>query len=197
MKPNKVLFALFLIAICSNCANPLFAKDFSKDQIALIKKGVKLSKKLAQDSIEMQSFDKAKKALINKQWILEATQVYGKRGIVMQVNDNTNFIMLEKDKAYLQLAFNGFRSGPNGIGGITLKGYPTKISLKTDKHGNITYTITVFGNGLNADITIWLAYGGNHAEAMVDATFSNGQITFSGQLVSLSDSNYFRSGFDF
>ncbi len=197
MKTNKILLPALIIAASALLANPLLARDFPKIQKENIKKEMALAKKQARDSVRMAAFDKAKKALSNKDWILEATQVYSKWGRVFQVNDNTNFIMLEKDKAYLQLAFNGFSSGPNGIGGITLKGYPTKTSIKTDKQGNITYTMNVFGNGLNADITIWLGYGDDHAEAMVNATFSSGQVSFSGRLVPLADSNYYRSGMDF
>jgi hypothetical protein len=197
MKTNKFLFSLLLGSTVVLLSSPVLAHDFPKAQKVNIKKEMAQAKKLARDSVRMAAFEKAKTALTDKDWILEATQVYSKWGRVFQVNDNTNFIMLEKDKAYLQLAFNGFSSGPNGIGGITLKGYPTKISIKADKQGNITYTMNVFGNGLNADITIWLGYGDDHAEAMVNATFSSGQLSFSGRLVPLSDSNYYRSGMDF
>jgi len=197
MKTNNFLLAVLILTVGALLAQPLLARDFPKVQKENIKKEMALAKKQARDSVRMAAFEKAKSALTDKNWILEATQVYSKWGRVFQVNDNTNFIMLEKDKAYLQLAFNGFSSGPNGIGGITLKGYPTKISIKTDKQGNITYTMNVFGNGLNADITIWLGYGDDHAEAIVNATFSSGQVSFSGRLVPLADSNYYRSGMDF
>jgi|YelNatPaOPRAMG01_1025707.scaffolds.fasta_scaffold03713_5 hypothetical protein len=197
MKTRNVIWLALSFSVAALMATPLVAKDFPKAQKDNIKKEMEQAKKAARDAAKMAAYDKAVQALKDKDWILEASQVYNKWGRIFEVNDNTNFIMLEKDKAYLQLAFNGFRSGPNGIGGVTLKGYPTKISIKTDKSGNVTYTMNVFGNGLNADITIWLGYGDNHAEAMVNATFSNGQVSFSGRLVPLAESNYYRSGLDF
>lgn len=153
--------------------------------------------KNATDSISMQYYNQAMEALKSNEWVLQADKVYDRWGNIRFVDDNTNFVMLDKDKAYLQLAFNSFRSGPNGIGGITLKGSPTKISFKTDKKGNVTYTMNVFGTGLTATVTLWLPYGDNNAQATVDAVFSDGELNFSGQLLPLNKSDYYRSGMDF
>lgn len=197
MKTRKIVLAVSMMAAGVLLASPLLARDFPKVQKENIQKEKKAAEKAAREAARMLTFRQALQALNDSTWILEANQVYSKWGRIFEVNDNTNFIMLEKGKAYLQLAFNGFRSGPNGIGGITLKGYPTKITITKDKQGNVTYNMNVMGNGLNADITLWLGYGDNHAEAMVNATFSSGQVSFAGRLVPLSQSNYFKSGLDF
>ncbi|MBB3186265.1 DUF4251 domain-containing protein [Microbacter margulisiae] len=197
MKTRKIVLAVSMMVAGVLLASPLLARDFPKAQKESIQKEKKAAEKAAREAARMLTFRQALQALNDSTWILEANQVYSKWGRIFEVNDNTNFIMLEKGKAYLQLAFNGFRSGPNGIGGITLKGYPTKITITKDKQGNVTYNMNVMGNGLNADITLWLGYGDNHAEAMVNATFSSGQVSFAGRLVPLSQSNYFKSGLDF
>ena len=56
---------------------------------------------------------------------------------------STNFVSMDGNRATIQLAFNGTYAGPNGIGGITVEGNASNVEMKTDKKGNITFSMMV------------------------------------------------------
>lgn len=153
-------------------------------------------KKKQRTAADMAQFEQAKQALENGDWVLEANRLYTKWGRLINVSDQTNFVSLENNTAYMQLAFNGY-TGPNGLGGITLKGKPTQIKMTEDKNGNITYQMSVIGNALTADITVRLSKGNNFADAEVSAATTSARLRFAGQLVPLDQSTTYRSGMDF
>jgi len=153
-------------------------------------------KKKQREAVNMAQFEQAKQALENGDWVLEANRLYTKWGRLINVSNQTNFVSLENNTAYMQLAFNG-HTGPNGLGGITLKGKPTQIKMTEDKNGNITYQMSVIGNALTADITVRLSKGNNYADAEVSAATTSARLRFAGQLVPLDQSTTYRSGMDF
>lgn len=141
-------------------------------------------------------FQNAKSALKDGNWVLEANRLITKWGNTIPVDSNTNFVELENGTAYMQLAFAG-HNGPNGLGGITLKGKPTQIKMSTDKNGDVYYQMSVIGNALTADIIVRLGSGDNYASAQVNAITSGARLEFAGQLVPANDSSVYRSGMDF
>ncbi|GET28236.1 DUF4251 domain-containing protein [Prolixibacter sp. SD074] len=141
-------------------------------------------------------FQSAKAALKDGNWVLESNRLITKWGNTIPVDSNTNFVELQNGTAYMQLAFAG-HNGPNGMGGITLKGKPTQIKMSTDKNGDVYYQMSVIGNALTADIIVRLGNGDNYASAQVNAITSGAQLEFAGQLVPASDSTVYRSGMDF
>lgn len=174
-----------------------FSVDAQEPQKELTKKekrALKRQQKKEQDKI---LFEKAYDALKNDQWILEANTVYNKYGHAVQVTSNTNFVTVQGDEVYLQLAFTNAIGGPNGIGGITLKGRQTKKELKTDKHGNVTLNMSVMGNALTVDITLHLTSGGNYSDAVVTSITRGSRLRFSGNLLDINESHYYKSGLDF
>lgn len=168
----------------------------NQDTSMMTRQQKKALRKKERQAFNMAQYEQAKAALENGNWVLEANRLYTKWGNVINVNDNTNFVSLEHNKAYMQLAFSGY-AGPNGLGGITLKGTPTQIKMTEDKEGNITYRMSVIGNALTADITVQLDYGNNYADAQVNAITTSARLRFAGQLVPKSESRVYRSGFDF
>ncbi|MGN0230225.1 MAG: DUF4251 domain-containing protein [Muribaculaceae bacterium] len=114
----------------------------------------KIEKRLEalQDSIR---YTEALTALEQLDFVLEANRLSFKHGETAYVTSNTNFVSLADDKVIIQIApFNG--GGPNGVGGITLEGNATNIKLKTDKKGNISFSMNVSGSGLSATIDLSL-----------------------------------------
>ena len=111
--------------------------------------------------------------------------------------NNTNFVAMDNNQVSVQLAFNGFNPGPNGLGGITLTGWPSSINQRVDKNGNITYTFNVMGAALFAQVTVRMSYGSSYATATVTSNTNGRELTFSGNLVPYSQSNIFQSGFSF
>jgi len=141
-------------------------------------------------------FQSAKAALKDGNWVLESNQLITKWGNTIPVDSQTNFVELQNGTAYMQLAFAG-HNGPNGLGGITLKGKPTQIKMNTDKNGDVYYQMSVIGNALTADIIVRLGSGDNYASAQVNAITSGARLQFAGQLVPIGQSSIYRSGMDF
>ena len=92
---------------------------------------------------------KALRSLDRLDFALEADRLTLRRGRVVFVSSDTNFVTLSGDMATVQVApFMG--GGPNGIGGITLEGHASNIRVRTDKRGNTTFSMNVFGRGISA-----------------------------------------------
>lgn len=124
--------------------------------------------------------------------ILEADRVTFKRGRSAFVTSNTNFILLNGDRASVQIAFNGAFAGPNGIGGVTVDGTVGEVKTTTDKKGNVTCNFSVTGVGISAQVSIRLTRGRNNVSATVNPNFNSNRLTLDGKLVPLSESNIFK-----
>ena len=141
-----------------------------------------------QDSID---YVNAANALENLDFVLEADQIQFKRGGLAFVPSTTNFISLSDSKAVVQIApFNG--GGPNGVGGITVEGTASNIKMKTEKNGNVFFSMNVMGAGISASVDIWLYKGGNSATVTVNPNFHSNRITLNGRLVPTALSEVFK-----
>ena len=141
-----------------------------------------------QDSID---YVNAANALENLDFVLEADQIQFKRGGLAFVSSTTNFISLSDSKAVVQIApFNG--GGPNGVGGITVEGTASNIKMKTEKNGNVFFSMNVMGAGISASVDIWLYKGGNSATVTVNPNFHSNRITLNGRLVPTALSELFK-----
>ncbi len=130
-------------------------------------------------------------ALEQLDFVLEANRLSFKRGETASVTSYTNFVSLSDDKAVIQIApFNG--GGPNGVGGITLEGRASNIKLKTDKKGNVLFTMSVTGNGLSATVNISLPKNSYMATVMVNPNFHSNRVTLYGTLVPANKSDAFK-----
>ena len=123
---------------------------------------------------------------------MEADRVTFKRGRSTFVTSNTNFILLNGDRASVQIAFNGAFAGPNGIGGVTVDGTVGEVKTTTDKKGNVTCNFSVTGVGISAQVSIRLTRGRNNVSATVNPNFNSNRLTLDGKLVPLSESNIFK-----
>ena len=193
IKTRSLLINITLIAISFQNINAQKADKDARDKLSRHEKKelIKQQKKATNQA----GFEKAKAALKNDDWALEANRLYQKRGGAISVSEQTNFISREDNTVYIQFTSNSNLIG-NGIGGFTLKGKPTKTELTEDKHGNITCKMTVIGTKLTAQITVRLTNGNIYADAEVDAITSNSRLSFSGKIVPLEESKIYRSGMD-
>ena len=133
----------------------------------------------------------AVKALEELDFVLEADRIVFKRGEMAFVTSNTNFISLSDDKAVVQIApFNG--GGPNGVGGITVEGRASNIRMKTDKKGNITFSMSVMGTGISATVDLSLPKGTNRASVTVNPNLNSNRITLDGRLLPKERSSVFK-----
>lgn len=186
MKKVFLLFAVLLFG-----AGPLMAQQ-DKTTDKATKKAEKEAKKAAEEAEQMALFDQAVQALKSRDFVLEADRVEFKRGRFVYVTPNTNFVSMDGDKATIQLAFNGAFSGPNGIGGITVDGNASSVEMKTDKKGNITFTMMVQGVAVSANVTFRMVKGSNKCTATVSPNFNSNRITFTGYLYPSDQSNVFK-----
>ena len=130
-------------------------------------------------------------ALEQLDFMLEANRLSFKRGETAYVTSNTNFVSLSDDKAVIQIApFDG--GGPNGVGGITLEGRASNIKLKTDKKGNVTFTMSVSGTGLSATVDISLPKNSYMASVTVTPNFHSNRVTLYGILLPAGKSDVFK-----
>ena len=141
---------------------------------------------------EERAYTDAVQAIKERKFVLEADRVTFKRGRSAFVTSNTNFILLNGDRASVQIAFNGAFAGPNGIGGVTVDGTVGEVKTTTDKKGNVTCNFSVTGVGISAQVSIRLTHGRNNVSATVNPNFNSNRLTLDGKLVPLSESNIFK-----
>ena len=165
---------------------------FSQEDKKLSKKEQKKMEKAAREAQDMLDFEAAKKALYDHNFVLEADRVEFKRGQYKYVSANTNFVSLIGDEASVQLAFNGMIAGPNGMGGVTVDGKPSKIEVKEDKKGNVTLNMMVNGRGISASISARMSKGSSKCTATVSPNFNSNRISFTGTIYPAKRSNVYK-----
>ena len=141
---------------------------------------------------DMAAYQQAVQALKNKQFVLEANQVIFRNGMSSFVTSNTNFVLMNGNRATVQTAFNTPYPGPNGIGGVTVDGSTSDMQITTDKKGNVNCQFSIQGIGISAQIFISLTNGGNNATVTISPNFNSNTMTLTGNLVPLSQSSIFK-----
>lgn len=180
-----------LLAVLLFSAGTMMAQQ-NKAAEKAAKKAEKEAKKAAEAAQENALFEQAVQALKDRDFVLEADRVEFKRGRFIYVTPSTNFVSMKGDKATIQLAFNGAYSGPNGIGGITVDGTTNNVEMKTDKKGNITYSMMVQGAAVSASVTFRMVKGTNKCTATVSPNFNSNRVSFTGNLYPSDQSNVFK-----
>lgn len=137
------------------------------------------AEKARQDSI---AFEMAKAAVEDSHFVIVADRIRGKHGYSANVNESTNFVLVQGETAIIQFALERGFGGPNGLGGITVEGRISNKSVTYDKRGNLIYSMYVTGTAVSADVRFTLPKGGISCDVTVSANYSNGRITFSGDL---------------
>ena len=141
---------------------------------------------------DMAAYQQAVQALKNKQFVLEANQVIFRNGMSSFVTSNTNFVLMNGNRATVQTAFNTPYPGPNGIGGVTVDCSTSDMQITTDKKGNVNCQFSIQGIGISAQIFISLTNGGNNATVTISPNFNSNTMTLTGNLVPLSQSSIFK-----
>lgn len=156
-------------------------------------KAIKKEKKAAAAAENEKLFDAAVQALNDYSFVMEADKVEFKRGNFAYVSPTTNFVSLDGKHAIVQLSFNTGRAGANGIGGITVDGNASNISIKTDKKGNVRLKMDVMGKAISATVEIKVMKGNNKAYATVYPNFSGNNISFTGVLLPANESSVYKA----
>ncbi|MDO4756611.1 MAG: DUF4251 domain-containing protein [Parabacteroides sp.] len=144
-----------------------------------------------QDSI---AYFKAIEALKNGSFVLEADNVTFPNGITRYVSSTTNYVQVDNGEGIVQTAFSNFayNPGPNGLGGVTVEGNINGLKMKEDKDGNYFYNYNIQGMAISATVFITLTGGTNQASVSISPNFNNNNMTMTGRLVPLDESDVFQ-----
>lgn len=117
-------------------------------------------------------------------FVLEADNVTFRRGYRRMVNNNTNFISLDGNRAVIQVAPSDFHSGPNGVGGVTVQGSVSSVELISEKdEDDVVFRMNVSGIGVSAHVLIRMNVKSNRATATITPNFNSNIITMDGWIV--------------
>ncbi len=144
---------------------------------------------LQQDTV---AYYQAIDALKNGSFVLEADNIVFRNGIMRFVSSNTNFVSMNDGTGVVQTAFLNWVYTPNGVGGVTVKGTVSGISMKQDKDGNVYYNCSIQGVAISATLFIVVTGGTNQASVTINPNFSGNNLTMNGYLVPYDQSNVFQ-----
>lgn len=191
MKQKFWVWALIGALSCVGVVNAHADTQVDKTATKQEKIDKKAMEKRIQAMRDSVSFVRAVEAIKNHDFVLEADRLVFKRGETAYVSSGTNFVSLKGDEAVVQVApFNV--GGPNGVGGVTVEGRASDMELKTDKNGNVFFSMNVLGSGISASVYLSLPVGGNNATVTVDPNFSSNRITLSGTLLPTEQSSVYQ-----
>lgn len=185
---KRVLFVL--VVLLMGAGTMVAQQDKAAEKAA--RKAEKEARKAAEEAEQMALFEQGVHALNAQDFVLEAERVEFKRGQFVYVTPSTNFVSMQGERATIQLSFNIAAAGPNGIGGITVEGSASNIEMKTDKKGNVSYSMMVQGVAVSANVTIRMVKGSNKCTATVTPNFNSNRISFTGYLYPSDQSNVFK-----
>ena len=191
---KKVLFLTTLLLLSFTVTT--FAQT-SKEARAARREALKKERE-ARKALEAQqdslAYFKAVEALKEGAFVLEADNVTFPNGITRYVSSNTNYVQVDNGQGILQTAFTNFayNPGPNGLGGVTVEGNISGLKMKEDKDGNYYYNYTIQGAAVSATIFITLTGGTNQASVSISPNFNSNNMTMTGRLLPLDESDVFQ-----
>ena len=191
---KKVLFVAALLLVCfSVTMNAQTKKEERAAKRAALKKE-REARRAIEAQMDSVAFLKAVNALKEGSFVLEATNVTFPNGLVRFVSSNTNYVQMDNGEGVVQTAFSNFayNPGPNGLGGVTVEGRISSPTLKEDKDGNVYYTYSIQGVAISATVSISLTAGTNNASAQISPNFNGNNMTMTGSLLPLAESDVFQ-----
>lgn len=187
---KKIIALMMLVFIGASTA--MYAQQSSSENRRAERKAQRDAEKAREKREEAQAYANAVQAINNRKFVLEADRITFKRGRSAFVTSNTNFVLLNGEKASVQVAFNGPYAGPNGIGGITVDGRVGEIKTTTDKKGNVNCNFNVVGVGISAQVSIRLTHDTNSASVTINPNFNSNRLSLDGKVIPLSESSVFK-----
>lgn len=130
------------------------------------------------------AFVEAQMALDSSYFVITADRIMlDNRVNIMSPNAGTNFVLVQGDKTIVQLAFNTGYSGLNGLGGITVEGTIGNRKTKVSKKGDISYSFSVNGISISAQVYITVYKNTNQTMVYINPNFNSNTMTVYGPLI--------------
>ena len=193
MKNFYLLSITLLTLLCFGTG--LNAQDFGSETTMTrqeARKAARAAHKKAIAAENNQLFEQAVQCLKEGSFVIEADQLLFPQGMTKFVSGLTNFVSMQDGKAVIQIATSNFRPGPNGVGGITVEGDASNITMSTSKKGVVYYNFMDQGIAVSATVNIQLTGDGNRATVTIYPNFNSNNLTMTGKLVPYSESNVFQ-----
>ena len=168
----------------TNGEQPMTAKEARKAERAI-------RRKIVAEQNEKE-FQIALQALKDQSFVVEVDQLIFPRGMTKFVPSMTNFVSVNDGTAVIQITTSNFNPGPNGIGGITLDGSPSNVTISTDKKGVVYYNFVDQGIAVSATVNIQMIPGSNRATVTIYPNYSNNVLTMTGTIVPYDDSTIYK-----
>ena len=187
---KKIIALMMLVFIGASTA--MYAQESKSENRRAERKAQRDAEKAREKREEARAYADAVQAINNRKFVLEADRITFKRGRSAFVTSNTNFVLLNGEKASVQVAFNGPYAGPNGICGITVDGRVGEVKTATDKKGNVTCSFNVMGVGISAQVSIRLTHDTNNASVTINPNFNSNRLSLDGKVIPLSESSVYK-----
>jgi len=173
MKKSIAILVMVLLAL------PAFSQELDKKEQKKLEKELRKEQKAEAAAQQAAIVD----AMVQYQkFVLEANTLRDKRGNMLQVNSNINFIAADSLTGVIQVGSNTY-IGANGVGGVTVEGTITKYEyIRNERSGSYTvsyYLQTPLGS---YDVRM-TAFQDGRADADVSSTTWGGRLRYSGNLV--------------
>lgn len=192
---KKFYYLVIALATITLGTSQATAQSMEKDSFSSIKEArqaARAAHKQARAAENQAIFNQAVQALKNGSFVIEVDQLVFPRGMTKFVSSLTNFVSMNDGQAVIQIATSNFYPGQNGLGGITVQGNASNITMSTDKHGIVYYNFVDQGIAVSATVNIQLIGDGNRATVTVYPNFNNNNLTLTGTIVPYSQSNVFQ-----
>ena len=133
------------------------------------------------------------KLIQSKQWVFQATGLYGPYGQYYSVSPTLNFVAVHNNKIIVQFGFEGV-IGWNGVGGVTAEGFLSDFKFNPGKNKNQAMTVSAhiqpkYGGGS----PYFTMYINNDGSAQISVTLINGGVLqMNGQVYTPAQSSVYK-----
>jgi len=170
---------ILTIVLVTLLALPAFSQELSRKEQKQLEKQLKKEQKAE----EMAQQAKLVAAMVEYQrFVLEAYSLKDKRGNLINVSSNINFVAADSLQGVIQVGSNTY-IGANGVGGITVEGDISNYKYIVHERSG-SYTISYYlRTPLGSYDVRMTAYADGRATADVSSTTWGGRLTYNGYLV--------------
>lgn len=176
-------------------SNYVHAQEFGAESTMTkqeARRAARAAHKKAMAAEQLKEFQQAVECIKSGSFVIEVDQLLFPQGMSKFVSKITNFISMNEGNAVIQIATSYFNPGLNGLGGITVQGKVSDITMSTDKKGFVYYNFMVQGLMVSATVNIQLLGNGNRATVTVYPNFNNNNLTMTGEVVPYNQSEVFQ-----
>lgn len=192
---KRIYYLFIMLSIIVLGSMPALAQNTGGEQTMNAKEARKAERAIRKKIVAEQNekmFQAALQALKEQSFVVEVDQLIFPRGMTKFVSSMTNFVSMNEGDAVIQITTSNFNPGPNGIGGITLDGSPSNVTISTDKRGVVYYNFVDQGVAVSATVNIQMIPGSNRATVTIYPNFSNNVLTMTGTIVPYEESTIYK-----